>query len=101
MAVDRAPTAGVQLVQVLLDSGLINEAQFEEALKLYSAGEGSLSSIIADRRWVSPESLAMALSLHLNLPLIDLTRHTVQPDMLVPAGAITSTFSLVSVPSLS
>ncbi len=82
MAFERVPTAGVQLVQVLLDSGLINEAQFEEALKLYSAGEGSLSSIIADRRWVSPESLAMALSLHLNLPLIDLTRHSVQPEVM-------------------
>ncbi|MGH2620048.1 MAG: GspE/PulE family protein [Anaerolineales bacterium] len=82
MAFERVPTAGVQLVQVLLESGLIDEAQFEEALKLYSAGEGSLSSIIADRRWVSPESLAMALSLHLNLPLIDLTRHSVQPEVM-------------------
>ena len=82
MAFTRVPTAGVQLVQVLLDSGLIDEAQFEEALKLYSAGEGSLSSIVADRRWVSPESLAMALSLHLNLPLIDLTRHSVQPEVM-------------------
>jgi general secretion pathway protein E len=82
MAFERVPTAGVQLVQVLLDSGLITEQQHEEALKLYSAGEGSLSSIIADRRWVSPESLAMALSLHLNLPLIDLTRHSVRPEVL-------------------
>lgn len=82
MAFERVPTAGVQLVQVLLESGLIDEAQFEEALKLYSAGEGSLSSIVADRRWVSPESLAMALSLHLNLPLIDLTRHSVQPEVM-------------------
>jgi hypothetical protein len=31
---------------------------------------------------VSPENLAMTLSLHLNLPLIDLKRHTVQPDAL-------------------
>ena len=82
MAFELVPTAGVQLVQVLLESGLIDEAQFEEALKLYSAGEGSLSSIVADRRWVSPESLAMALSLHLTLPLIDLTRHSVQPEVM-------------------
>ena len=70
------------LGKVLLDAKLISEDQLQEAQQMQSAGKGSVGSIIAKKQWVSPESLAMALSLHLNLPLIDLTRHSVQPDVL-------------------
>lgn len=81
-APDRIPAAGGQLVQVLLDAGLISEEQLEEARQLMAEGRNSMGSIIAQKKWVSSESLAMALSLHLNLPLIDLTRHSVQPELL-------------------
>jgi len=81
-APDRISAASGQLVQVLLDAGLITEEQFEEARQLMAESSSSMGSIIAQKRWVSSQSLAMALSLYLNLPLIDLTRHSVQPEVL-------------------
>lgn len=81
-APDRAPAASAPLVQVLLEAGLISEEQFEEARQFTEQGSTPMGSIIAQKNWVTSESLAMALSLHLNLPLIDLTRHSVQFDAL-------------------
>ncbi len=81
-APDRATAGSAQLIQVLLDAGLITQQQFEEARQLLDSGEGTMGSIIAQKRWVTSQSLAMALSLHLNLPLIDLTRHSVHPEVL-------------------
>ena len=81
-APDRIPAVSAQLVQVLLDAGLITEEQYEEARQLLEEGGSSMGSIIAQKKWVTSQSLAMALSLYLNLPLIDLTRHSVQADVL-------------------
>ena len=81
-APDRIPAASGQLAQVLLDAGLISDEQFEEARQLMEEGTSSMGSIIVQKNWVSSQSLAMALSLYLNLPLIDLTRHSVQPEVL-------------------
>ncbi len=79
---EHTPLTAQHLGKVLLDAGLITEEQLDEACQAQADGQGSLSSLIAEKRWVTPESLAMALSLHLNLPLIDLTRHAVQPEVL-------------------
>ncbi len=81
-ATDRIPAASAELSRVLLDAGLITEEQFEEARQLLDESSSPMSSIIAQKRWVTSQSLAMALSLYLNLPLIDLTRHSVQPELL-------------------
>lgn len=81
-APDRIPAASGQLDQVLLDAGLITEEQFEEARQLMEQDGSPMGSIIAQKKWVTSQSLAMALSLHLNLPLIDLTRHSVQTEVL-------------------
>jgi type II secretory ATPase GspE/PulE/Tfp pilus assembly ATPase PilB-like protein len=82
MATDSSRVVTQNLGQVLLDAGLISEDQLQEAQQIQQAGRGSFGSVVAKRGWVSPQSLAMALSLHLNLPLIDLTRHSVQPEVL-------------------
>ena len=82
MATDSPRLQTQNLGQVLLDAGLITEEQMLEAQQHHDSGKGSLGSLVAKRGWVSPQSLAMALSLHLNLPLIDLTRHGVQPEVL-------------------
>jgi general secretion pathway protein E len=82
MAAETSNTQSQTLGQVLLEAGLINEEQLQEAQQHQAIGRGSLGSLVAKRGWVSPQSLAMALSLHLNLPLIDLTRHSVQPEVM-------------------
>jgi general secretion pathway protein E len=75
-------TANVPLSQVLVEANLISEEQLQQAQRLQHQGEGSLGSILVESGWVSSENLAMALSLYLNLPLIDLKRHAVQPSVL-------------------
>ena len=75
-------TANVPLSQVLVDANLISEEQLQQAHQLQQQGKGSLGSILVESGWVNSESLAMALSLYLNLPLIDLKRHAVQPNVL-------------------
>jgi general secretion pathway protein E len=77
-----AKPTNVPLSQVLVEANLISPEQLQQAQQLQQEGKGSLGTILVDSGWVSPESLAMALSLYLNLPLIDLKRHSVQPSVL-------------------
>jgi general secretion pathway protein E len=81
-AVPPTQTTSVPLSQVLVEANLITPEQLQQARQLQVQGRGSLGSILVDSGWVSPESLAIALSLYLNLPLIDLKRHSVQPTVL-------------------
>jgi general secretion pathway protein E len=75
----RPPTIG----QVLSQAELISPAQLEAALKLQAEGDTRrLGDILIESGWLQPENLAMALSVHLNLPFIDLKRHRIQPDAL-------------------
>ncbi len=41
-----------------------------------------LGRILIDQGWLNAESLATALSIHLNLPFIDLSRQSVNPELL-------------------
>jgi general secretion pathway protein E len=74
--------SGLSLGQVLLASNLITEDQLQQAETLQKAGNGSIGNILIENGWVSSENLAMALSLHLNLPIIPLKRHVVHPEAL-------------------
>ncbi len=71
------------LGQVLLDSKLINQAQLDEALAMQQAGDDRrLGTILIDKGWLTAESLAMALSIHLNLPFVDLSKQSISPELL-------------------
>ncbi len=75
--------AGPTIGQVLSQAELISPAQLEAALKLQAEGDPRrLGDILIESEWLQPDNLAMALSVHLNLPFIDLKRHRVQPDAL-------------------
>lgn len=79
------PTIG----QVLVSAELISQEELSAALERQSQGDGRrLGSILIEDGRLDAESLAMALSVHLNLPYIDLKRHRVQPEALqaVPEG---------------
>lgn len=76
---NQRPTIG----QVLSQAELISPTQLETALKLQSEGDSRrLGDILIESGWLQPENLAMALSVHLNLPFIDLKRHRIQPEAL-------------------
>jgi general secretion pathway protein E len=80
------PAAGrpkLSIGQVLLNADLISPSQLQEALDLQAEGDDRrLGNILIEEGWLEPENLAMALSVHLNIPFIDLKRHRIQPEAL-------------------
>jgi type II secretory ATPase GspE/PulE/Tfp pilus assembly ATPase PilB-like protein len=80
VAADR--TSKKSLGDMLVDEKLITPEQLESALVQQRQNGGKLTDILLTQRLVSAEQLAVVLSIHLNLPLIDLKRHVVQPQAL-------------------
>ena len=80
LTTDRA--AKKSLGEMLVEEKLITPEQLESALALQRQQGGKLSDILLKQGLVKAEQLAIVLSIQLNLPLIDLKRHTVQPQAL-------------------
>ncbi len=70
------------LGDILLEENLITGAQLEAALAVQRRHGGRLSDILLKQGAINTEQMAIILSIQLNLPLIDLKRHTVQPRAL-------------------
>jgi type IV pilus assembly protein PilB len=69
--------------QVLLNADIVSPSQLQKALDLQADGDDRrLGSILIEDGIIEPENLAMALSVHLNVPFIDLKRHRIQPEAL-------------------
>jgi general secretion pathway protein E len=79
-ATDKA--AKKSLGDMLIEEKLITPAQLESALALQRQQGGTLSDILLRQHIVKAEQLAIILSIKLNLPLIDLRRHVIQPQAL-------------------
>lgn len=70
------------LGELLVEEKLITPEQLETALRMQQRQGGTLREILHMSGMVKPEELAAVLSLQLNVPLIDLQRHKVQPEAL-------------------
>jgi len=70
------------LGDMLVEEKLITPEQMESAQVQQRQKGGKLSDILLQQGLVKAEQLAIVLSIQLNLPLIDLKRHTVQPRAL-------------------
>jgi general secretion pathway protein E len=80
---DLEPAATKQdLGDVLLDAGLVTATQLESARQQTRGQDQSTADMLVAQGVITLRDVAMALSLQLNLPLIDLKRHTVQPNAL-------------------
>ena len=77
---DRA--ARKSLGEMLVEENLITAEQLENAMELQRRQGGKLSNILIGQGLIKAEELAPVLSIQLNVPLIDLKRHVVQPDAL-------------------
>ena len=77
---DRA--AGKSLGEILVEENFITAEQLESALELERRNGEKLGEILVNQGFVKAEGLAAVLSIQLNVPLIDLKRHTVQPGAL-------------------
>jgi type II secretory ATPase GspE/PulE/Tfp pilus assembly ATPase PilB-like protein len=70
------------LGEMLVEEKLITPEQLESALDIQRQKGGKLSDILLQKGLIKAEELAVILSIQLNLPLIDLKRHTIQPQAL-------------------
>jgi len=67
---------------MLVEENLITAEQLENALEQQRRQGGELRQILVNQGLVKAEDLAAVLSVQLNVPLIDLKRHKVQPNAL-------------------
>ena len=70
------------LGEIMVEENLITAEQLANALELQRRQGGKLSEILIKQGLVKAEDLAAVLSVQLNVPLIDLKRHKVQPKAL-------------------
>ena len=71
-----------KLGEILVDADLLTVEQLEQAAEEAGRLQRGLLAYLLDEGLVSEEDAAMALSLEINLPIIDLKRHAVQPEAL-------------------
>jgi general secretion pathway protein E len=71
-----------KLGEMLIESGVLTEEQLEPAIAEARRLGRWLGEYLVSEGLVTPGELAMALSLQLNVPLLDLKRHDVQPQAL-------------------
>ena len=65
---------------ILVDMGRITREQLVKGLEIHPGDRQGLTKLLVDQGLVAQEEVAMALSLYMNVPLIDLKRHQVQED---------------------
>ncbi len=67
--------------ELLVESGLISPEQLEEALKESRVGKGlRVGAIIAKKGYASEVDIAQTLSFQLNIPFVDISSATVDPE---------------------
>jgi len=70
------------LEEVLVRIGLIDAEQMQEISEVARQGDKKIEEVIVEEGAISPRDLARALSIQLKVPLIDLKRHTISPEMM-------------------
>lgn len=69
------------LGRILLDSGLITQAQLETALEKQKLNGKKIGEILVEENIIREEQLLESLASQLNLPFIDLTHFTIDPEI--------------------
>ena len=76
------PGAGPSIGQVLMESKLISKKQLDQVLEMQNTGDTRrVGDLLIDQEIITAESLALALSIHLNLPFADLSQQTINPEL--------------------
>jgi len=68
--------------QLLIKEELITPEQLESALQVQQEKGGKLGEILITQGVVKAEDIAAVYSIQLNIPLVDLQKHVIQPDAL-------------------
>src|SRR4051812_47378608 len=77
------------LGKLLLDTGVITQAQLDDALAIQPNDKRRLGEILVDRGVVHPQELAQLLSRQMSCPWISLTHLEIEPAVIamLPANA--------------
>ena len=70
-----------QLGQLLIESGLINQAQLDKALKIQDDEGGLLGRILVTLGYVKEEDVAQALTVQYGFPYLPLENYDINPDV--------------------
>ncbi len=70
------------LGDILVEADLLSAEELGRAIEIQLKQGKKLKDVLAEQEMITPEQLATALSIQLNIPLIDLKRHTIQPHAL-------------------
>jgi type IV pilus assembly protein PilB len=73
---------GKRIGEMLVEQGFLTREQLNKLLETQRQQGGKLHEILLAEKLVTPDDLAAMYSIQLNLPLIDLKRHNVQPRAL-------------------
>ena len=77
---EELPKEGLE--EVLVRIGLIDAEQMQAIAQTTDQGEKKLEEVLVEEGLISPQDLARALSIQLKVPLIDLKRHTITPEIM-------------------
>ncbi|MCK9595124.1 MAG: ATPase, T2SS/T4P/T4SS family [Candidatus Omnitrophica bacterium] len=77
-----------RLTEILIKNRIISQVQLDEAIEVQTKKGGRLSDIIIDLKMVKESDLNLSLSEGLSLPLIDLKRFRMDPEIIkiIPAN---------------
>ncbi len=81
-AAPSATQGAKSLGEMLVEANLVTQKQLEYAQELQQTQGRKLAEVLVEQRFVSPEDLTAVLSVQMNVPFIDLKRHTLQPEAL-------------------
>jgi len=87
-----------QLGQLLIERGVINKGQLDEALKAQKERGGLIGQILVDLGHASEEAIAQALTAQYGFPYLPLENYDINPDVvkIVPKN-VASQFCLIPV----
>ncbi len=75
-----------KLGEILIEKGLISQAQLEQALAIQRTTGERLGKILIDKKWITEEALLDALSERFGIPKVQIDAYTIDPAVvkLVP-----------------
>lgn len=86
------------LGELLLERGIINQAQLEKALTIQREKGGLIGQILVGLGYVSEEAIAQALTVQYGFPYLPLESYDITPDVikLIPEN-VASQYNLIAV----
>lgn len=82
MSAFRRQTSKEQLGQVLIQRGIIDEAQLKQALQVQSEQGGLIGEILTELGFTEEEDIAQALAIQHDFPYLPLANYDIDPEVI-------------------